>query len=123
MKKTFTYIALLFIISLSSSYSYAQKSDPLELPFSEQKPEWVEQLDWHNISKHELTINASIKKADNLLKAKPEIKAIGSKSNEPTKEEPYLMAYRRWLRAMRPYIKEDGTIDLAQKKGDSTYCK
>lgn len=92
------YILLFINILLFFSFSISAQS-PFLIPASVPKPEWVDKVNWEHPNIYFID---SVKK-----KYRPEEFGLDDK-----KEEPYEVAYIRWLRHVELFILPNGDIDL-----------
>lgn len=92
-----------------------QKQQIFKLPKSIPKPCWVDKIDWEH--PNIFSINAAIQACEEKeeKEERKEKKEYLSKKNEKEKEmdeEPYKVAYIRWLNQNHDFIMADGTVKI-----------
>jgi photosystem II stability/assembly factor-like uncharacterized protein len=104
-KKNFIILILLFF----SSELIAQKSEIFNIPKNIEEPDWVKKVNWDN---------PNVFKIDSLIKeskAKNRSNIKESRTNEideELNEDPYEVAFERWLNQNRAFVQDDGSVKI-----------
>lgn len=108
-KNVFTWVLLLL-----SVLGFGQQKKIFNIPASVPVPCWVNKVDWDH---------PNVFKIDSIIHScddgeKDDDNEMEMDEGESLNEEPYLVAYMRWLKQNQPFIQQNGTVKI-----DSGYFK
>ncbi|QIP14927.1 PKD domain-containing protein [Spirosoma aureum] len=97
---------------LFSTQLIAQKSEIFNIPKNIEEPDWVKKVDWNN--PNVFVIESLIK--ENKKKKESSVKDVQENEIEDEKDEdPYEVAFERWLNQNRVFIQNDGSVKIDKR--------
>ncbi|QHV96856.1 LamG-like jellyroll fold domain-containing protein [Spirosoma endbachense] len=109
MTEVFEKFSIIFIFLFFSTQLIAQKNKIFNIPKNIEEPDWVKKVDWNN---------PNVFVIDSLIKESKKVDLSSKKDDQKNEiddeidEEPYEVAFERWVSQNRAFIQSDGSVKI-----------